>query len=455
MGPLPGKTTRTLAALAAMLCLSELSPPPARLHLLERSTISSVIDFAPRNGGLPARSEFELQPAEAPHAPPRFPVIDDPAGNLNHFYERLEAVESGKPGAVARILHYGDSPTTADLITGDVRALLQRRFGDAGHGYCLMAKPWAWYQHRGVSLSARGWRIDAANQSTVRDGLYGLGGVSFQGGEGSETVYTLRDATHTRLELDYLAAPGGGTLGVEIDGEWWGEVSTASAEVGAAHAEFVIQAPARSVRIRVLSGQVRVFGVEFTKPGPGVLYDSLGLNGGYISVLARLFNPIHWQQELRHADPALVVINYGTNETAYPLFVDAIMPQQLRVAIGRVRTAAPRASILIMSPMDRGERGQGGAIVSPVLLARLVSAQHAAAVSDGCAFFNTFEAMGGAGSMGRWYKAEPRLVGADLIHPLPAGSRIVGELFYKALIDGYHRYKLRRLRARTGAKGVH
>ena len=31
--------------------------------------------------------------------------------------------------------------------------------------------------------------------------------------------------------------------------------------------------------------------------------------------------------------------------------------------------------------------------------------------------------------MGRWYAAEPRLVGADFIHPMPAGAKIVGELF--------------------------
>ena len=63
----------------------------------------------------------------------------------------------------------------------------------------------------------------------------------------------------------------------------------------------------------------------------------------------------------------------------------------------------------------------------------------------GVAFFNTFEAMGGEGTMARWYAAEPRLVGADFIHPMPAGAKIVGELLYNALRDGYNQYKLRQL----------
>ena len=56
--------------------------------------------------------------------------------------------------------------------------------------------------------------------------------------------------------------------------------------------------------------------------------------------------------------------------------------------------------------------------------------------------------------MGRWYQAEPRLVGADLIHPMPAGARIVGHLFYKALMRGYYAYKLRHLRERQGVRAV-
>ena len=36
--------------------------------------------------------------------------------------------------------------------------------------------------------------------------------------------------------------------------------------------------------------------------------------------------------------------------------------------------------------------------------------------------------------------------GADYIHPMPAGAKIVGELLYGALRDGYNEYKLRQLR---------
>ena len=85
--------------------------------------------------------------------------------------------------------------------------------------------------------------------------------------------------------------------------------------------------------------------------------------------------------------------------------------------------------------------------LSPIaVLPRLVQKQAQVAAETGCAFFNTFEAMGGSGTMGRWYQAEPRMVSADFIHPLPSGARIVGALLYQALYDGYNNWKMQQLR---------
>ena len=109
----------------------------------------------------------------------------DPSGDMTAFYQALWRTEAKVPGAVTRVLHYGDSPVTADSITADARSILQQRFGDAGHGFVLIAKPWAWYGHRGIKLSAQGWNIEPASQSRARDGLHGLGGVSFTGAAGA------------------------------------------------------------------------------------------------------------------------------------------------------------------------------------------------------------------------------------------------------------------------------
>jgi hypothetical protein len=96
--------------------------------------------------------------------------------------------------------------------------------------------------------------------------------------------------------------------------------------------------------------------------------------------------------------------------------------------------------------MDRGERVAGGEVVTMPTIPKLVAIQERVARDSGCAFFNTFEAMGGSGTMARWYDGHPRMVAADFIHPSPAGAKLVGNLLYQALCDGFTRSKLRRMR---------
>jgi hypothetical protein len=104
--------------------------------------------------------------------------------------------------------------------------------------------------------------------------------------------------------------------------------------------------------------------------------------------------------------------------------------------------------------MDRAERVAGGEIVTLATIPKLVAIQERVARETGCAFFNTFEAMGGRGTMARWYEAHPRLVSADFIHPAPAGAKLVGNLLYQALTDGFTKYKLKRMRERYNVAGA-
>ena len=105
------------------------------------------------------------------------------------------------------------------------------------------------------------------------------------------------------------------------------------------------------------AGDVRLFGAVLENDGPGVVYDSLGVNGACAGLLATAMNAEHWQEQLRHRRSDLVVINYGTNESQYA--TDAQMERyerELREVIRRVREALPAASLLVVSPRDRPAR---------------------------------------------------------------------------------------------------
>jgi lysophospholipase L1-like esterase len=443
--------TKTALAVLTFLILSliPLAVPSLRNYRsLEFSRVAGLFDFPLRKDSLPEDPGTGTgTPAKA--VARKTPNLVEPSHALDHFYESLLMGGLDEDRAT-RILHYGDSPTTADLITADARAMLQREFGNAGSGFVLIARPWAWYQRRGVDMSASNWQIDIAGISKLKDGLNGLGGVSFVGETGATATWTMKNIPQQSVEIAYLGAPDGGEFTVETEGGEAGEKQigtgqTASEKPAPGFVKFDIPDGARRLTLRVTKGTVRLFGADFRRTGPGVVYSSLGVNGANVTLLSHALNEDHWAAELRHYKPDLVIINYGTNESGFPGFVDSTWGRELRNAVKRVKAAVPQASILLMSPMDRGERNSAGDIETIATIPRLVKMESDIAQEMNVAFFNTYQAMGGEGTMARWFASEPRLVGADYIHPFPAGAKIVGELLVSALRDGFQKYKLQQL----------
>jgi lysophospholipase L1-like esterase len=377
------------------------------------------------------------------------PYLFDQNGVLDHFYAALQTLASGQRDRPVRIVHYGDSPTTADLITGDARELLQDRFGNGGSGFVLLAKPWAWYGHRGVDVNGTGWNIDTAVGS-MREAAYGLGGAIFTGDPGAATTIRLDSADATAVEVEYLQEPSGGSVNVSANGVAVGSVSTAGDAGKNGAASVALPEGTKVVQLRVSGGTVQVFGVVFSHGTRGLTYDSIGLNGASTTVMSRAFSPANFSDALQHRNPDLVIINYGTNESSYPAYVDKQYEGELRRAIARVRAALPEASILVMSPMDRGTKAGGDSIVTMPAIPRLVSIQQRVAGELGCGFFDTYDAMGGNGTMAKWYDGQPRMVAADLIHPSPQGARIVAKSLTGQLLIGYERYLQRPINGRPG-----
>src|SRR5262249_45817681 len=154
-----------------------------------------------------------LPSPEAPH-----PLLNDRDGVLDAFYEALWRSEKREAGAITRVAHYGDSPTTGDLVTGDIRLLLQQRFGDAGHGFALIARPWAWYQRRNLAVWGEGWSIEPALHFNKRELVFGLGAINFSGGPSAMSRITLEGPPDHSVELWYQPRADGGEVVVRVDG---------------------------------------------------------------------------------------------------------------------------------------------------------------------------------------------------------------------------------------------
>src|SRR5271165_5554325 len=270
---MPKKTSLAILFFAAIIF--GLQFVPARYHIrLDSYTAERVLEFTPRDLPVVKESRVAVVATRRRSAGVR-PTLDmrglvDPAGDMTAFYQALWRTEAKVPGAVTRVLHYGDSPVTADSITADARSILQKRFGDAGHGFVLIAKPWAWYGHRGVEVEGKGWRIAAATQVRAKDGFHGLGGVSFEGDTGATSSFELAE-DHAQMEIHFLRQPDGGVLTVEAEGQKLGQVETAGPDKEPAYQTFPLNAGVRQIDLSVERGPVRLFGVSFERNAPGVI----------------------------------------------------------------------------------------------------------------------------------------------------------------------------------------
>jgi len=366
---------------------------------------------------------------------------------LEPFYEALERTDRREPGAVVRITHYGDSIIASDYISASVRVRLQKRWGDAGHGFVLAGKPWRWYHHRGVEHSVSGGWVMHAATTKSEDRRFGLGGVRFEcdevdcAAEFGTTHQGRLGRSVSRFELYYHGQPGGGSLELTVDGQFRQRLSTDADEPQAAFLRIPVPDGAARLGIRTLGdGPVRLYGVTLERSTPGVVYDSVGLVGGSIWALRRNL-PSHWVKQLARRRSNLIIFTFGANEIA--TFADAkpVVLKQYERSLGRIirllRRALPNVSVLVTGPLDSAEKVDGVLVTRPVIH-RLAQAQRAAALKNGAAYWDTFTVMGGEGSMARWVAA--RLGASDLIHPSWAAADFLGKELARSLIAGYEGY---------------
>lgn len=365
---------------------------------------------------------------------------------LDGFFESLARADAGIEGSVVRVMHWGDSSIGIDGIPGAIRRRMQNRFGDAGHGFHLMAPPNTSYRHREVDFSHNdAWKKCFIIHKCRSDGHYGLGGTTYSswgGGQSSFAPHPERSSGKvSRFQLFYAGQPEGGHIRVQVDdGE---KVILETAADTLDDRVWSVQVPdgPHELTVRAVGeGQVRVYGVAMERPGPGVVWDSAALVGAFTNRMME-FDEEHLANQLKQRGTELVVFTFGGNDMIRKMKMSTYA-DEYRAVIGRVKAAKPDAACIVMAPLDHGER-QGAQIVSKDVVPRMVAAQREAAKDSGCAFFDTFEAMGGKGSAGRWYQRKPRLMSGDLGHATASGHQVIGELFFRAVLRAYVDYRTR------------
>ncbi|MBI2896865.1 MAG: hypothetical protein HYY06_25125 [Deltaproteobacteria bacterium] len=369
---------------------------------------------------LPALALADDATPAAPIEARRVPV-EDPGGHaLDRFSAALRRVAAGEERAIARVAVLGDSHIAADLFTGALRRRLQARLGDAGHGFVLLGSAWPLYRHldveHGATASFATRRLRPRDHEPFRFGLGGGVSTATQG-----AVAWVGTAARgpvgrrvSRFEVFYETEPGGGALELRLDGQRVATLETSSPSHQAAYR--VVEAPDGRHRLEIESmgpGPTAVYGAVLERSGPGVVVDSLG-----VPALAALHlsssDPTLLAEHLCRRAHDLVVFAFGTNDVRWEAMDLSTYRASLARLLTRIRTGAPRASCLVLGPIDRRYRSTDG--VWNASLDEVIERQRGAAVDAGCAFWDQRAAMGGPGSMARWMVPRPRFTLRDGVH---------------------------------------
>jgi lysophospholipase L1-like esterase len=368
------------------------------------------------------------------------PAIVDPRGSLSRFHERVAALLRGRAKHHVRIAVFGDSNMTMDWITGEMRRVLQGKYGDGGHGYVALGRPWNWYRHMDVrSGYLRGdWTAFAVSTHPSPERAYGFAGIAARSERRGAVnwVATADDPAPigtrvSRFELYYLKKPNGGAFELLLDGQKQALVSTAADTLEAGF--YQLSAPDAPHKLEIVTttiAPVTVFGVALERDRPSFVIDSLGVGAVSGPLLLRQNKEV-MRASLAQRGYDLVVLLLGSNQV-WPVKYASWMGE----LIARISEALPEAAVLITTPVDQVAGPTATRSLPDVV--RVARQNENIARDNGCAFWDFRGAMGGDAAMVRFIATA--MGHADGIHLTPKGARYMARRMTHALLANVDRH---------------
>lgn len=359
-------------------------------------------------------------------------VIVDSTGSLTPFMEKLEELRRGGGGTVS-ILHVGDSHIQAGYLTGRLRELFQGDFGNAGRGLITPHKMAKMNEASDYSIATPyGYRT--AKITDKMDGRLGFTGV----GVTFETPYNeLKIWSKDPFCALTVFHAAGAPLLFEPDDLEIGSYCTIDNTPLSTRITL-----SRTVDSLTISGfttphrnDPTYYGFSLENGEAGVIYHSVGVNGAAFEHY--LANSTLADGGAQPLDPDIIIISLGTNNCYGGSFRCEQFYNCVDGFIRRMKAAYPDVPLLMTTPMESCSR-QGRKRVPNRNVADAARIICSAAVDNGTAYWNLYDAAGGAGAMASWYAKG--LANADRVHLSENGYRLQGDMLYEAFARYFNQF---------------
>jgi hypothetical protein len=374
---------------------------------------------------------------------------------LYPFFRELEESMANKQGI--HILHYGDSQLEGDRITDYLRSRFQAEFGGSGPGIL----PFGEEDYRLALLSSVSGNWQRYNLMGTK---YKNQGSHPYGPLGSYFRFTSypqdSEAGNGKPIEAWVTFRGKGMSGGKADQyqrcRIFYESHRQPVKVSFFNGDVIIKSDTLGTGLSLkeydlsFSETPSTFTVRFTGTGSpdfygicldspsGISVDNIPIRGSSGMEFTRM-NPVLLTKIYRVLNVKLLILQFGVNVVPgdlddYTWYENGIYSQ-----ICQLKMLDPGLSIIVIGVSD-ASRKKGDTYETYPCVEKILNAQKAAALKAGCVFWNLYEAMGGKNSMPSWVFAKEPLASTDFLHFNYAGARIVGKMFYSALINDYNEF---------------
>lgn len=335
---------------------------------------------------------------------------------------------------VVRIGFLGDSYIEGDILTADVRSQLQETYGGGGVGFVPFSTPLA--QNRPtIKHTSGGWNNynlikKKSTPENARERFFVSGIVSTPAGK----AWSRYENTTFRSGLSSVSAARllfTNTGSAEIKMTVNDTIVRTFTPVADEQAQMIEVTGAGIQKVRVdVSDADGFYGYGvYLEQRRGVGVDNFSIRSNSGLALFGTNSAINGRID-RIAGYDMIVLQYGLNAMDVEATRYTSYGQQLRKVINYMKSCFPNSVIVVMGVGDRSTLRDGSFVTVPGVHG-MIAEQRAAAEECGVAFWNTFKAMGGAGSMNRF--VEKGWAAKDYTHLSFGGGRKIATEFVKAL----------------------
>ncbi len=342
-------------------------------------------------------------------------------------------------GQKISIVHIGDSHILGNYLTHEVRQRLQNAFGDSGRGLIF---PYKLANSNGpgdyqVESDAR-WYGSNCQRNLDEETPYGVSGFLLESFNTSgQITLRLRDTTtaethlFTKVTVFHRRDEIGTNFSIRDDITNQQAILYMQDEYFKA---YYFDRPVSQATIAFerqsseKKSSLAIDGILLENELSGVVYHSIGVNGGKFSDFARAR---FFARELADLNPDLIILSFGTNE-AQGKYNHRYVYQQIETLVNQLQRYAPNAYFLFTTPADSYLKGRG---FNPYLpqasetIRQFVHDKH-------FALWDLYKLSGGEKSAAYWKSSG--LMASDSVHYSKTGYAVQGKLFYQSIIRAYN-----------------